>query len=52
LDIGERLVDLLLPAIRLGDDPRNRPAMPGEMIVFPRSTSSSSRGRWVLASEA
>src|ERR1700751_3584131 len=30
LDIGERPVDLLLSTIRLGDDPCDSPAMPGD----------------------
>jgi hypothetical protein len=52
LDIGERLADLSLPAMRLGDYPSNGTAMAGVMIVSPRSMSSSKRDRWALASDA
>ena len=30
LDVFDRLVDLLLPLMRLGDDAGDRPAMPGD----------------------
>jgi hypothetical protein len=52
LYIFDCLVDLLLPPMRLGYDAAiARPCLV-MMMVSPRSTSSSSWGRWVFASDA
>jgi hypothetical protein len=51
-DALDRPINLFLPAMRLGHQPGNGAAVAVMMIVSPRSTSSRSRGRWVLASEA
>ena len=52
LDIAERPVDLLLPAIRLGDGPCDGAAMPGNNDRLVALDLVEQPRRWVLASEA
>jgi hypothetical protein len=60
LDIGERLADLSLPAMRLGDYPSNCTAMPGDddrlaalrLVERMRETSLSFGGLYLLVSSA
>jgi hypothetical protein len=48
----DRLGLSIAPHSVFGDQPGNRPAMPGDNDAFPLSISSRSWGRWVFASEA
>ena len=52
LTLFDRAVDFRLPPMRLGHDAGNGAAVAGNHNGLPRSTSSRSWGRWVLASEA